>query len=977
MSPVVDDDVMFVGSWWTADLNAVDVNSGRRLWQHRAFGVGIAGAAVVVDDLVVFGTDAGQVIALDKSDGSTVWSSERLTRIESGLGTDGTRVYSAHVDGSIFALNVLDGSIAWRFRTDDAFVGGPAVADHTVYAVTDSGLTVALDAETGEALWRSSKDAWVQSAPAVAGNLLVVTSREGPVYALDATTGEEVWRFLARAGIRRSASIAGNAVYFGDEHGVVYSLEGSDGSLRWRFLTGDPIESTPAIHDGIVYIGSNDDSIYAIDAETGALAWSFKAGADVAASPSVHNDVVYIPAMDSRVYALVAGRPDGFEPGAPAVCLPAPDRSQPGSLSVFAAAAPLKPGTTRWSLNAGESIQSWFLIEEGATYLASGVGSIQRVDNATGNVLWTFAMSDPISARPALSDDLLIVGDEGSCVHAVDVLTGNTIWESALRAAPTGQIAAAGDRVYAALKTGDVLALALDDGTVVWDTPLTTRVRAGPTAGARAVFVTTNDSSVRAIDAATGSELWVGEVLRDASGPPVVAGSLVLVSSMDRRIYAFSAQSGALEWVFWAVGEDRLNAPVTVMDGSAFMGSDDGSVFSIDLLTGLLSWKAELGTSMESAVVAAGSLVYGLALDGVLHALDAETGASVWTAELSIDDGATLLAVEEDVFVHDGTSRIYRVVGGFADDFEPPEPPEPKPEYVPLSPQEVRDNIEFLTKDDFSQVRVEGQVTTAEGKSWTIIDYSDRATDVLRTAYYLLIGRTYDQDNIEIRYPTRSENLEIYGRHGLHYGGFCCEVTDTGLAVVVRGEFPLRWAIRASAHEVGHALQRLLNPAQMRAQGPLAGALWEAQAGSLEGAIFRTIGEYAGIDAVAFSNDRWARREIDDLRTRMRNSLRENPQGPSDRSSLIIWQAILNDPDLVHLRAELEENGKLSGSSYFELYTKLAMIPPSQVTSYIESITPDSVSSDLNYITSVLIKRIGRKPHPSFIALSEASLLLP
>ena len=72
-----------------------------------------------------------------------------------------------------------------------------------------------------------------------------------------------------------------------------------------------------------------------------------------------------------------------------------------------------------------------------------------------------------------------------------------------------------------------------------------------------------------------------------------------------------------------------------------------------------------------------------------------------------------------------------------------------------------------------------------------------------------------------------------------------------------------------------------------------------------------------------------------------------------------MWQAVLNDPDLAHLREEFERNGHVSADSMMDMYRKFAMLTPAEIEPYIESITIEPLSDDLNVIFGTVYKRTG------------------
>ena len=133
---------------------------------------------------------------------------------------------------------------------------------------------------------------------------------------------------------------------------------------------------------------------------------------------------------------------------------------------------------------------------------------------------------------------------------------------------------------------------------------------------------------------------------------------------------------------------------VTVLDGTAFVGVNDGTVTAIDLAEGTVAWQQPLGAQLATPLAAADGLVF-VGLQGdrdtqpVIVALDAATGEERWRHEplapsalvsaVSVGDGsafAVFTGLSETVVVAvdlaDGAERWNRRVGGTIDPSAPP-----------------------------------------------------------------------------------------------------------------------------------------------------------------------------------------------------------------------------------------------------------------------------------------------------------------
>lgn len=105
--------------------------------------------------------------------------------------------------------------------------------------------------------------------------------------------------------------------------------------------------------------------------------------------------------------------------------------------------------------------------------------------------------------------------------------------------------------------------------------------------------------------------------------------------------------------VLWRVeAADRIASAITVANGIAYVGSDDGVVHAIDVSTGVEVWTFETGPEVGSPfTIIDGDTVYAVGGDGMAHALNAGTGAEIWSSDpsLLLSNQATL--ADDTLFV--------------------------------------------------------------------------------------------------------------------------------------------------------------------------------------------------------------------------------------------------------------------------------------------------------------------------------------
>jgi outer membrane protein assembly factor BamB len=144
---------------------------------------------------------------------------------------------------------------------------------------------------------------------------------------------------------------------------------------------------------------------------------------------------------------------------------------------------------------------------------------------------------------------------------------------------------------------------------------------------------------------------------------PVVADDTVFVGSNDNSVYAIDL-AGNKKWAF--ATEDLVEAPPLVLDGRVHVGSSDGLFYTLDAGTGDLLWKAETHDKIL------GSANYVRGKDGVtrvlvgsydtrLYGFDAKTGQRLWDYETANYVNGTP-AVFSDAAVFGGCDAILHVV---------------------------------------------------------------------------------------------------------------------------------------------------------------------------------------------------------------------------------------------------------------------------------------------------------------------------
>lgn len=272
------------------DLTVLDAVTGKRVWSLNvleAFGGrniswGISESPLVLEDrvLVNAGGRRASIVALDKSDGSVLWTSEA---------NDGAS-YSSAVVATIrgvrqaiyftgeraIGVSVADGSLLWHYRrvsNRTANVATPIVRGNYVFLSSDYGTGCALLEIQGGPSGMSAREVYFgrQMRNHHASSVLVGDTIYGfnssILTALDFSTGEVIWR--DRSVGKGSLIYADGHLYVFSENGVAGLVEATRTGYREKGRFELPRSnaktwSHPVVADGKLYL-RDQDTLYCFD----------------------------------------------------------------------------------------------------------------------------------------------------------------------------------------------------------------------------------------------------------------------------------------------------------------------------------------------------------------------------------------------------------------------------------------------------------------------------------------------------------------------------------------------------------------------------------------------------------------------------------------------------------------------------------------------------------------------------------------
>jgi outer membrane protein assembly factor BamB len=277
-----------------------------------------------------------------------------------------------------------------------------------------------------------------------------------------------------------------------------------------------------------------------------------------------------------------------------------------------------------------------------------------------------------LKLAPLVRNDMVYVANQEGVVRALSVADGKTRWEQALESPVSSGIGEGDGLLFVGTRKGDVIAMDLATGRPSWRTRVSSEVLSPPTAQGGTVAVQAVDGRVLGLSVENGDTRWSIDrsepalSLRGTAAPLIISGA-VITGFANGKIAAIDLRTGRLLWET-AVAEPRgrseierlidVDSPPLVVGNVLFAAAYQGKIVAVSLENGRILWSRDVSTYSE--LDADGTNLYVSDEHGIVHALNLQSGVTVWTQEklrarrLSAPAvrGKTVAVADYEGFVH-------------------------------------------------------------------------------------------------------------------------------------------------------------------------------------------------------------------------------------------------------------------------------------------------------------------------------------
>lgn len=294
-----------------------------------------------------------------------------------------------------------------------------------------------------------------------------------------------------------------------------------------------------------------------------------------------------------------------------------------------------------WTVQTGVGIYCSPATDGERVFVADDLGSLTAYNLKKGKRLWSFAAERRIVGTPAVADGVIVFGSADKHIYGVSARDGKLLWTLKASAPVLGAVAIANDTAYIGASDHTFRAINLKSGELLWAyTGVKGYIETCPLLADGKVIFGAWDNTLYALDQQTGRECWKwthglpGIHYSPAAVWPVAANGKVFIADPKRALTAIDLRTGQTVWrTFQSQVRESIGLSEDGQRIYAKTMNDSIVCYTTQKQEANQIWATDAGFGYEHApcmLPEKDGIVYTSTNDGVVCALDGQTGSIIW-----------------------------------------------------------------------------------------------------------------------------------------------------------------------------------------------------------------------------------------------------------------------------------------------------------------------------------------------------------
>lgn len=295
----------------------------------------------------------------------------------------------------------------------------------------------------------------------------------------------------------------------------------------------------------------------------------------------------------------------------------------------------------RWITKIGNTIYSSPVVCNDKVYIGDDDGLLTCLSLENGKRIWAYKSENRIVGTPAATNDIVIFGSADKNIYGINAESGKLVWKFPAGEAVLGAVTIENYIAYIGASDHTMRAINVKDGSLVWEFKgIRGYIETRPLIYQNKVIFGAWDNNMYALDKNNGKLIWTwnGGLTRMHFSPaavwPVAAHDKVFFTAPDRVMTALNANTGE---TIWRTKESMVRETIGLSADKKRLYSktmqDSVVCYSATSNAPEKIWSVNVAYGYDHAPsmpVEKDMVVFGSTKNGIIFALEAETGKLLW-----------------------------------------------------------------------------------------------------------------------------------------------------------------------------------------------------------------------------------------------------------------------------------------------------------------------------------------------------------
>jgi len=259
VAPVVNDlRIFFIVNDFnerTSTLNIFDFINGKVLYESKIFG-GVNSEMLKLKDGIVVLTTAGELIKFNLVN-TREWSVPTKVTAKSSPASDGELILFGNEKGELIAVSAKDGSIKYRTKISDGIEGSITIDEVNAYFGDNNGNIFSVKASDGKINWCINTNHKIISTPVYNENKIYIGNLAGEIFCLNKTDGKLIWKIQVNGVVNTTPLLFKNYLVQPDLNRKVHFINTQTGKIEKTIEYERRVKLSPVYYGGIIYMGAD------------------------------------------------------------------------------------------------------------------------------------------------------------------------------------------------------------------------------------------------------------------------------------------------------------------------------------------------------------------------------------------------------------------------------------------------------------------------------------------------------------------------------------------------------------------------------------------------------------------------------------------------------------------------------------------------------------------------------------------------